>query len=381
MPEVDSGDLLAVMSAGAYGFVMASNYNSRPRAAEVLVNGAEVHVIRERDNFEDIIRGEKIVTLKGGPDALSSHLRKMHGCGNDYVYVVADRMRPADPAALARRVSDRRFGIGGDGLIMLCPSSTADVRMEMYNADGSRGEMCGNGIRCVARLHYELSGGRKNPHRGRYRLRRQNDRAQARERPRSCRHRRYGRADSRGPRNPGRSRRPRHRLSARSRRPRIERITAVSMGNPHCVVFVNGRERIQPRRLRSLRGSASDSSITRSSRAASTPNSFCRSRANRLRMRVWERGSGETLACGTGACAALVAAVLTGRAERSATVELRGGNLEIEWRERWTRGESRFHDRRSGRSVQRRNRSRRRRTGRPPSKREVQAMFNGAFSA
>ena len=88
---------------------------------------------------------------------------KMHGCGNDYVYVVADRMRPADPAALARRLSDRRFGIGGDGLIMLAPSTTADVRMEMYNADGSRGEMCGNGIRCVARLHYELSGGRKNP--------------------------------------------------------------------------------------------------------------------------------------------------------------------------------------------------------------------------
>src|ERR1700693_5858386 len=88
---------------------------------------------------------------------------KMHGCGNDYIYIVADRMRPADPGALAQRLSDRRFGIGGDGLIMLCPSPTADVRMEMYNADGSRGEMCGNGIRCVARLHYELSGGRKNP--------------------------------------------------------------------------------------------------------------------------------------------------------------------------------------------------------------------------
>src|ERR1700689_3949173 len=77
---------------------------------------------------------------------------KMHGCGNDYVYVVADHVRPAD----------RRFGIGGDGLILLCPSKTADVRMEMYNADGSRGEMCGNGIRCVARLHYELSEVRKN---------------------------------------------------------------------------------------------------------------------------------------------------------------------------------------------------------------------------
>ena len=87
----------------------------------------------------------------------------MHGCGNDYVYIVADRMRPADPAALAVRVSDRHFGIGGDGLIMLAPSRTADVRMEMYNADGSRGDMCGNGIRCVARLAYERGIARKNP--------------------------------------------------------------------------------------------------------------------------------------------------------------------------------------------------------------------------
>ena len=88
---------------------------------------------------------------------------KMHGCGNDYVYVVADQIRPADPAGLARRISDRRFGIGGDGLIMLCPAADADVRMEMYNADGSRGEMCGNGIRCLARLHYETAGGGRNP--------------------------------------------------------------------------------------------------------------------------------------------------------------------------------------------------------------------------
>src|SRR5437899_2857068 len=143
---------------------------------------------------------------------------KMHGCGNDYIYVVADRVRPTDPGALARRLSDRRFGIGGDGLIMLCPSDRADVRMEMYNADGSRGEMCGNGIRCVARLHYEITGGRANP---------------------------------------------------------------------------------------------------------LTVETDCGVKTIALR-----------LACGTGACAAVVAAVLTGRADRAATVELRGGNLEIEWRER-----------------------------------------------
>src|SRR5271155_3331654 len=88
---------------------------------------------------------------------------KMHGCGNDYIYVIADRMRPANPSALVRRLSERRFGVGGDGLILLCPSRSADVRMEMYNADGSRGEMCGNGIRCVARLQYGIEGGQRNP--------------------------------------------------------------------------------------------------------------------------------------------------------------------------------------------------------------------------
>jgi diaminopimelate epimerase len=88
---------------------------------------------------------------------------KMQGCGNDYIFVVADTVRPADPAALSRRLSDRHFGIGADGIIMLCPSRSADLRMEMYNADGSRGEMCGNGIRCLARLAYERGTPRRNP--------------------------------------------------------------------------------------------------------------------------------------------------------------------------------------------------------------------------
>src|SRR5579883_3575373 len=88
---------------------------------------------------------------------------KIHGCGNDYVFIITDRFRFADPAGLARRLSDRRFGIGADGLILLCPTNEADVRMEMYNADGSRGEMCGNGIRCLARLHYERCPAPRNP--------------------------------------------------------------------------------------------------------------------------------------------------------------------------------------------------------------------------
>src|SRR5712692_8095023 len=88
---------------------------------------------------------------------------KMQGCGNDYIFVVATHSRPSDPARLAARISDRRFGIGGDGLIVLCPSSRADIRMEMYNADGSAGEMCGNGIRCLAKLAYERGVARRDP--------------------------------------------------------------------------------------------------------------------------------------------------------------------------------------------------------------------------
>jgi diaminopimelate epimerase len=256
---------------------------------------------------------------------------KMHGCGNDYVYVVADRTRPANPGALARRVSDRRFGIGGDGLIMLCPSKTADVRMEMYNADGSRGEMCGNGIRCVARLHYELSGGRKNPivvdtdcGPKTIALKVEGGHAVA------------ATVDMGAPILEGRE------IPVDRDGPVIDfplevggaeyRITAVSMGNPHCVVFVEDESVFGLDVWEFARLGRQFEHHPFFPRRVNTEFIFPISR-NRLKMRVWERGSGETLACGTGACAAQVAAVLTGRADRAATVELRGGNLEIEWRE------------------------------------------------
>jgi diaminopimelate epimerase len=258
---------------------------------------------------------------------------KMHGCGNDYVYVVADHVRPADPGALARRLSDRRFGIGGDGLILLCPSKTADVRMEMYNADGSRGEMCGNGIRCVARLHFEISGGRGNPivvdtDCGPKTIALKLDdpgRVVA------------ATVDMGAPILEGREIPVDHDghvidfpLEVAGRQ---YRVTAVSMGNPHCVVFVEDDGVF----------GLDDAEFARLGRQFEHHSFFPRRvntefilplARNRLKMRVWERGSGETLACGTGACAAQVAAVLTGRTDRAATVELRGGNLEIEWRER-----------------------------------------------
>jgi diaminopimelate epimerase len=256
---------------------------------------------------------------------------KMQGCGNDYVYVVATKRRPSDPGKLSIRLSDRRFGVGGDGLIMLAPSTQADIRMEMYNADGSRGEMCGNGIRCLARLAYESGIARKNP------IEVETDCGiksvaltfangkvdgatvdmgepilEGREIPVD--------ADGKVIEYP-------LEVGGRS-----AKITAVSMGNPHCVAFVSD----------DTIWKLDDHEFARLGRQFEH-HKFFPKRVNtefilpisrdHLKMRVWERGSGETLACGTGACAALVAGVLTGRADRKAVVELRGGNLEIEWRE------------------------------------------------
>jgi diaminopimelate epimerase len=256
---------------------------------------------------------------------------KMHGCGNDYIYVVALKARPADPPALSRRLSDRHFGIGGDGLIMLASSKAGDIRMEMYNADGSRGDMCGNGIRCVARLAYERGIVRKNPmvvetDAGLKIIQLQLDAG--------------GRVtgatvDMGEPILEGREipvvaagRIVDYSLEVGGR---VEKITAVSMGNPHCVVFVNDDSVFKLDIFEFARLGRQFENHPFFPRRVNTEFILPVSRAH-LRMRVWERGSGETLACGTGACAALVAAVLTGRADRKATVELRGGNLEIEWR-------------------------------------------------
>jgi diaminopimelate epimerase len=256
---------------------------------------------------------------------------KMHGCGNDYIYVVAMRARPADPAALSLKLSDRHFGIGGDGLIMLAPSHNADIRMEMYNADGSRGDMCGNGIRCVARLAFERGIVRANP------MIVETDAGLKTVELKLEGRRVVGATVDMGePILEGRD----IPVAASGRiidyplqiANELESITAVSMGNPHCVVFV-GDETVF--RLSDLDFAALGRKFEH--------HPFFPKRVNtefilpisrhHLKMRVWERGSGETWACGTGACAALVAAVLSGHAERCATLELRGGNLEIEWRE------------------------------------------------
>ena len=256
---------------------------------------------------------------------------KMQGCGNDYVYIVATKMRPADPAKLSVKLSDRRFSIGGDGIIMLAPSAQADIRMEMYNADGSRGEMCGNGIRCLARLAYESGIARKNPI----------------EVETDCGVKTVALTFSAGrvdgatvdmgePILEGRE------IPVDADGTIIEyplevggrsaKVTAVSMGNPHCVAFVNDDTiwKLDVHEFARLGRQFEHHKFF--PKRVNTEFILPVSR-NHLKMRVWERGSGETLACGTGACAALVAGVLTGRADRKATLELRGGNLEIEWRE------------------------------------------------
>jgi diaminopimelate epimerase len=251
---------------------------------------------------------------------------KMHGIGNDYVYVDCFSQSVADAPALARRVSPRHTGVGSDGLILICPSDAADCRMEMYNADGSRGNMCGNGIRCVAKYVFDHGLVREQ------RLRVETDSGikdlqleVADGRVRSV-------AVDMGPPELEGAKIP---VSAAGRvvdRPlsvdgRSLRVTCVSMGNPHCVTFVSDVDQHPVTTLGPLLEG----------------HSFFPERVNiefvqildrgEIRMRVWERGSGETAACGTGACAAVVAGVLNGHTQRRVTVHLNGGDLNIEWSE------------------------------------------------
>ena len=251
----------------------------------------------------------------------------MHGLGNDYVYVNCFEEQVADPVALAREVSDRHTGIGSDGLILIQPSRTADVRMEMYNADGSRAQMCGNGIRCVAKYAVE--------------------------------HGLVAKADVGIETDAGVKRARCHTDGGLVRlvcvdmgRPLLEpsampctipgeriveyplrtgdkeyAVTCVSMGNPHAVAFVDD-----------LDGIALDVVGPQVEHAPQFPERInahfvCIDSRAHVTMRTWERGSGITRACGTGACAVCVAGVLTGRTQRKITATLPGGNLELEWAE------------------------------------------------
>ncbi len=266
---------------------------------------------------------------------------KMHGCGNDYVYIDCFTQQVEDPAALAIRLSDRHKGVGGDGVILVCPPEdpSHDGRMRMFNLDGSEGKMCGNGIRCVAKFLYDHGYARKP-----------SLLIETLSGVKTCQiHEKDGLCTAvtvdmgaaiLDPTAipvalPGSSVIDREIDLAGER----HRVTCVSMGNPHCVIFQDADpmtldlEKIGPR-------FEHDPLFPES-----VNTEFIRVIDDHtLQMRVWERGSGETMACGTGACASAVAAVLCGHCPKGEpiTVRLRGGDLTITYTDEtvWMTGEA-----------------------------------------
>ncbi len=258
---------------------------------------------------------------------------KMQGCGNDYIYVngFTERVSPEEKPELVRRLSDRHFGIGGDGVIFVNPAEEADFEMEMFNADGSRSEMCGNGIRCVAKFVYDkgltdsehitiVSGGQVKYLDLTVEGRTENSRGAVTQvrvnmgspilRPDLVPVKAEGEQAVDEPILVG---------------GREYRMTCVSMGNPHAVVFLEDVEHLEIERIGPL-----FENHERFPRRVNTEFVEVLDRRH-VFMRVWERGSGETLACGTGCCATAVACVLNGLTEEKITVKLLGGELMIEW--------------------------------------------------
>lgn len=253
---------------------------------------------------------------------------KMQGAGNDYIYIDCFRDPiPERPDQLSRDISDRHFGVGADGLILILPSQRADVQMRMFNADGSEAEMCGNGIRCLAKYVYDHDLCRQTTlqvetQRGvlTLELRVREERVD------------QVRVDMGEPILSPREVPAKFVGESVVDRPLVVdgrelAVTAVSMGNPHCVVFT---PEVTDADVLGL-----GPQIERHDQfPAGTNVEFVEVRSRtEVFQRTWERGSGETLACGTGACAVCVAGVLTGRTERRVGVQLRGGKLEVEWNE------------------------------------------------
>lgn len=251
---------------------------------------------------------------------------KMQGCGNDYVYVDCTKEALANPEQASIFVSDRHFGIGSDGLILINPSKVADFEMAMYNADGSRGEMCGNGIRCVGKYVYdhgltdkttvtiETLAGIKT-----LELHVENGKvASVRVN--------MGRPELTAAKVPVTFPEKSMIDEPMEIDGNIYQVTCVSMGNPHCVIFMD--QDVRQLDLVEL-GPKFENHVIFPKR---TNTEFCNLLDKQhIRMRVWERGSGETLACGTGACATAVAAVLNGYTDSTVELQLRGGNLLIEY--------------------------------------------------
>ena len=271
-----------------------------------------LHRIKEQNNF----KVEKLIRFT-----------KMHGAGNDYIYLNGMDNCPDNLGALSIAMSDRHKGVGSDGLVVIMPSEVADFRMRMFNADGSEGEMCGNASRCIGKYVYEKGLSKK-----RYITLE----TLAGIKSLSL----YVNSDNKVESvtvDMGEPVLDPSRIPVAYDRDVVKtpisthfgifEITAVSMGNPHGVVFVK---------------SLSDTDVHGIGRELEV-NPLFPNKANiefaqiikrdEIIMRVWERGSGETMACGTGACATLVAAVIVGSCDRKATIHLLGGDLSIEWNE------------------------------------------------
>lgn len=253
---------------------------------------------------------------------------KMQGAGNDYVYINGITQSIPNPSQLATKLSDRHFGIGSDGLVLILPSETCDFRMQMFNSDGSEAEMCGNASRCVGKWVYDNKLTDKKEI--------------ALETKAGVKYITLldGNEQSRSVKvDMGEPILDAHLIPVSIDKNRVInhhlliagqnwKITCVSMGNPHTVVFVKELESL-------LLPTIGPEFETHVLFPRKTNTEFVEI-VNRktMNMRVWERGAGETLACGTGACAVAVAAVLNGYCDRSVTINLLGGKLEIEWNEK-----------------------------------------------
>ena len=250
---------------------------------------------------------------------------KMQGCGNDYVYVNCFEEKISDRPEFSKLVSNRNFGVGSDGLICICPSGIADFKMDMYNADGSNAQMCGNGIRCVGKYVYEKG---------------LTDKTKIKVETGSGIKTldlnvedgivKSVRVDMGSPEF-----RPQYIPIAEHGKNFVNRsvivgdeeyfVTALSVGNPHAVVFVPNVDALD---LKSIGPKFENHPLFPEHVNTEFVQVIDK---NTIKMRVWERGSGETLACGTGSTASVVASALNGHTSDSASVILRGGELFVEW--------------------------------------------------
>jgi diaminopimelate epimerase len=251
----------------------------------------------------------------------------MHGTGNDYIYVDASTIDVQEPSILAKQVSDRHFGVGSDGLVLILPSTVADFRMRMFNADGSESEMCGNASRCIGKYVYDKGLTAKT--------------TVLLETGAGIRELQLSLVDGKV-----------GSVCVDMGKPILDpasipvsvygeqavyvpvtvdgvvfEVTCVSMGNPHAVLFTTGIDDLDLTRI----GPLFENNEIFPNRVNTEFVEVLSS--NHVKMRVWERGAGETMACGTGACAVLVAGVLRGLLQTKATIDLPGGSLTIEWKQ------------------------------------------------